>query len=167
MRKALVFTAFFLFCVSLSAQPYKPLEPVEIEENYVTQVRVKRCTYMSGEVYYKASHYMVQRYMTADLDVPANCSMTIPLPPNITEGILAKLSVGGIDYYLDITYIADERLWIDLQEDHIRHIAVSGLQSITFLDYGSVVNVIEYHISEQELWRRTAEQLGKAAFIIL
>ena len=105
--------------------------------------------------------------MTADLDVPANCSMIMPLVSNITEGMLAKLSVGGIDYYLTVDYISDDRFFIDLMQDHIRHIAVSGLQSITFLDYGSVVNVIEFHISEQELWRRTAEQLGKAAFIIL
>lgn len=167
MKRALVFAAFILFCTSLSAQPYKPLKPVEIEENYVTKVKVTRCTSLSGEVYYMASHYMVQRYMTADLDVPANCSMIMPLVSNITEGMLAKLSVGGIDYYLTVDYISDDRFFIDLMQDHIRHIAVSGLQSITFLDYGSVVNVIEFHISEQELWRRTAEQLGKAAFIIL
>ena len=153
-------------CCTSHAQKYKPLETVEVPSNYYTEIRINQMSYMTGETYYMVSHRLGTRYMTADFAVPANCSMTMQLLPGITQGMDAVLSVGGVNYYLSVTFVIDETFYIDLMEDHIRHIAVSGLQSITFLDYGSTVNVIEFHVSEQELWRRTAEELGKAAYII-
>lgn len=179
MRRLLTIAAL-LMCISASAQTYKspnykPLEPVDVPVTYSTAIHVKRNTYMSGESYYWACHYLGARSMTVDLAVPANCDISISQkwPSNIAVRNTAKLSIGGSEYFLNVSFIGNENdlgeqsLYIDLQEDHVRHIAVSGLQSISFMDWGEVLYEITYNPVEQELWRRTAEEVGKAAYIIM
>lgn len=167
MKRLFFIMSLALLGVSATAQNYIPLGKVSVPETHTTKVHVNKCSYMNGETYYKASHHMGRKYMTADLQVPANCDMAIPLLPNITQGMTAKLSVGGVDYYLTISFVIDESFYIDLLEDHIRHIAVSGLQSITFMNSGTIVQELNFPLHEQEIWRRTAEELGKAAYIII
>lgn len=173
--KRLLTIAALLVCISASAQNYKPLEPVDVNTTHSTTIHIKRNTSLLGNVYYWACHYIGARSMTADLAVPANCDLAISekWPSNIAVGNTAKLSVGGVDYYLEVAYLGTENNWgekalyIDLKEDHVRHIAVSGLQSITFLDWGEFLHEITFSPIEQELWRRTAEEVGKAALIII
>lgn len=176
--KRLLTLAALLLCMSATAQTYKsknyvPLEPVDVPDIYSTTIHVKRNTRLSGDVYYWAAHYLGARSMSVDLSVPANCDIAISeeWPSNIAVRNTAKLSVGGVAYFLEVSYLESDNnkermLFIDLLEDHVRHISISGLQSITFLDWGEVLYEVTYNPVEQELWRRTAEEVGKAAYII-
>lgn len=172
--KRLLTIAALLVCISANAQKYKPLAPVEVHDTYSTKIYLDRNVAILGDVYYSAYHLIGARRMTVDLCVPANCDLAIAekWPSNIVVGNTAKISVGGVDYYLEVTYLGNDNhgeklLYIDLKEDHVRHIAVSGLQSITFLDWGELLYEITFSPIEQELWRRTAEEVGKAAYIIM
>lgn len=171
MRNLLTIAACLLCCISAHAQTYKPLEPVEVPDTYSTIVNVERNEMLSGEKYYSASHLLGIRRMTADLDVPANCDLALDIDADIKVGMTAVLSVGGENYYLSVSFVSarsneKNSIHIDLLEDHLKHIAVSGLQSITFRNNGDVVHDKQFNAIEQELWRRTAEELGRAAYII-
>ena len=170
MKKILILL-LALMPVIATAQQYKPLEPVEVPETYSTKIRVSQNELLSGEKYYSASHFLGQRGMTADFDVPADCDLTLVIEAEIKVGMTAVLSVGGRKYYPSVSYVAETsfegfNVYINLHQEHLKHIAVSGLQSITFRNNGDLVHEEQFNAIEQELWRRTADELGRAAFII-
>lgn len=171
MRNLLTIAACLMCWMSAQAQTYKPLEPVEVPDTYSTTIRVSQNELLSGEKYYSASHFLGQRRMTADLDVPADCDLALDIDADMKVGMTAVLSVGGKNYYLSVSYVAEssyggQNVYVNLHQDHLKHIAVSGLQSITFRKNGDIVHEEQFNAIEQELWRRTAEELGKAAYII-
>ena len=150
-----------------TAQNYKPLEKVEVPDQWANKINIsKQESFFSG-TYYMASHHIGQRYMTANLKTPAYCTLAVLREDSpVTQGMTACFSVGGTKYYLKVALVSDKSICFDLQEDHIRHIAVSGIQSISYMKNGEAIQYDEYNPIEQELWRRTAEELGKAAYII-
>lgn len=168
MRRLLTIAACLMCLVSAQAQSYKPLEKVEVPDEWANKVYIsKQESFFSG-TYYIASHHIGQRQMTANLKTPAYCTLALREGEcrSITQGMAACFSVGGTKYYLKVALVSDKSICFDLQEDHIRHIAVSGIQSITYMNKGETIHAEEYNLIEQELWRRTAEELGKAAYII-
>ena len=178
--KRLLTIAALLVCLSANAQTYKspsykPLEPVDVPVTSATAIEIYDFPGYDGTKMYFADHDHSSKSMMVDLSVPANCNLSFWEKglENIAVGNTAKLSIGGVQYYLKVSFISDEKVSdetqyiIDLKEDHVRHIAVSGLQSITFMDWGEVLYEITYNPVEQELWRRTAEEVGKAAYIIM
>lgn len=166
MRKILILL-LALMPVMTTAQNYKPLEKVEVPDQWANKINIsKQESFFSG-TYYIASHHIGQRYMTANLKTPAYCTLAVLREDSpVTQGTTACFSVGGTKYYLKVALVSDKSICFDLQEDHIRHIAVSGIQSISYMKNGEAIQYDEYNPIEQELWRRTAEELGKAAYII-
>ena len=167
MKRLLTIAACLTCLVSAQAQSYKPLEKVEVPDEWANKVYIsKQESFFSG-TYYIASHHIGQRYMTANLKTPAYCTLAVLREDSpVTQSVTACFSVGGTRYYLKVALVSDKSICFDLQEDHIRHIAVSGIQSITYMNNGEPIHAEEYNLIEQELWRRTAEELGKAAYII-
>ena len=167
MKRLLTIAACLMCLVSAQAQSYKPLEKVEVPDEWANKVYIsKQESFFSG-TYYMASHHIGQRYMTANLKTPAYCTLAVLREDSpVTQGVTACFSVGGTKYYLKVALVSDKSICFDLLEDHIRHIAVSGIQSITYKNNGETIHAEEYNLIEQELWRRTAEELGRAAYII-
>lgn len=167
MRRLLTIAACLMCWMSAQAQSYKPLEKVEVPDEWANKVYIsKQESFFSG-TYYMASHHIGQRYMTANLKTPAYCTLAVLREDStVTQGVTACFSVGGTKYYLKVALVSDKSICFDLLEDHIRHIAVSGIQSILYMKNGEAIQYDEYNLIEQELWRRTAEELGKAAYII-
>ena len=166
MKRLLTIVACLMCWMSAHAQNYEPLEPVEVPDTYSTRITVEKKEMLSGKKYYMASHLLGERYMTADLAVPAKCDIAFKVEANIKEGMTAVLSVGGTNYYLRVSFAMGGNIYVDILQDQLKHIAVSGLQSITFRDNNGLVHEKQFNAIEQELWRRTAEELGKAAHII-
>lgn len=171
MKRLFTIAACLMCLVSAQAQNYKPLDPVEVPDTYSTRITVEKKEMLSGDKYYMSSHLLGQRRMTADLAVPANCDLSLIVDAEIKEGMTAIISVGGIHYYLSVSFVYKASFggidaYAGLHQDHLKHIAVSGLQSITFRDNNGLVHEEQFNAIEQELWRRTAEELGKAAYII-
>lgn len=165
MRRLLTIAACLMCWISAHAQTYKPLGKVKVPQGEQVQI-IKPRTLNANQDYYMAAHKDGKNVMTADLSVPAECKIILDYDSRIDSDCnTARLQVGGVNYYVKIVFVFTGRV-IYIQQDHLKHIAVSGLQSITYMKDGEVRYTEQFDIVGQELWRRTAEELGKAAYII-
>lgn len=150
------------------AQNYKPLPPVDVPDFPTNNININEREGLTGQTLYTASHFLAKRAFNLTLEYPPTIDMSLHIDTQINKDCLAKLYIGGANYLLWHIYIFESELfndytiYIDIQKDHLKHIAVSGLQGITFLLNGDVVHTEEYNDIEQELWRRTAEELIRA-----
>lgn len=166
MKKFALLFALLISC-GMAAQNYKPLEPVEVPDYPTNIIRVSKNNYMSGDVYYTASHMLTMRSISADIS-PVNFDIHVKADNAVD---LAKhqavLKVGGVEYtkYVDFVSEINNGVYINILGDHVKHIAVSGLQEIVFKKQGQVTHTITFNAIEQELWRRTADELIKAVAI--
>ncbi|MBO7323461.1 MAG: hypothetical protein J6U51_07760 [Bacteroidales bacterium] len=148
-----------------TAQNYKPLIPVDVPNQLGNIIKVQELTRtLSGATYYFSSHRVGTRGMTAEMGVPFVYDMNTQIKANgIEQGVTAKMFVGGEEYSMTVYWVSDKGdVYWDIMGTHIKHIAVSGIQKIVFHKYGNVFATQEYDAVEQELWRRTAEELIKA-----
>ena len=150
------------------AQNYKPLEPVDVPDFPTNNIDILEREFLTGGTYYTASHCLATRSINLTLEYPPEIDIAIHLDSAPEQKFLAKLHIGGVNYLMwnvmvfDDEYNGGKRVYIDIQKDHLKHIAVSGLQGITFMYNGEVLQEITYNDIEQELWRRTAEELIRA-----
>ena len=154
--------ALFALCYTLAhSQNYKPLEQVDVPDFPSNEIRTQESKRAWGGTYYTASHMLGLRRIEAELGVPPVFDMWLDNKGNLTQECTAKMSIGGEDYFLYVDFISTDgkSISINLKGQHIKHIAVSGLQSITFLKNGDFIHLQEFNPIEQELWRRTAEGL--------
>lgn len=164
MKRYFLIAFFALFCLSAEAQNYKPLEAVDVPDYPTNEIRIQENKRPWGGTYYTASHMLHARRIEAELGVPPVFDMWLDNKSNLTGSCTAKMSIGGEDYFLYVDYISTDgkSISINLKGAHIKHIAVSGLQSITYLKNGDFISIHEFNPIEQELWRRTAEGLADA-----
>lgn len=163
MKRILLIFALLAASLSAMAQNYKPLEPVELSDSFAHQIRVNKNSYMSGDIYYTASHYLTMRSISADIN-PVSFNLHIKEKDiSIPVRTMAVLAIGGESYTKMVDFVSenDNSIYIDIVGEHVKHIAVSGLQSITFKREGEVIATMNFSKVEQELWRRTAEELIK------
>ncbi|MBR6732165.1 MAG: hypothetical protein IKL91_05575 [Bacteroidales bacterium] len=144
------------------AQDFKPLEAVEVPDFPTNNITVDENEYMGGGTYYTAHHLLAQRSMNAYLGVPASFDISYKVK-NVTipERTTAKLLVGGEEYYMRVDFVYNGSVSIPINGQHIKHIAVSGLQGIVYIDNGDIIYKQDFNAIEQELWRRTADELIK------
>ena len=159
IMKRILILLLALIPVMASAQDFKPLPPIELNDSPANIVNVSERQYMSGGTYYLASHHFAQRGMTASLGVPASFDLFLQPETMVREGTTAKLHIGGDIYYKSVDFVSDKSIYIDIMGLHLQHIAVSGLQAITFLYNGDLIYTLDFGEAEQELWRMTAEAL--------
>lgn len=157
--KRIIILLLALIPVMAWAQNFKPLESVEVPDFPTNNIIVDEKEYMDGSTYYSASHMFARRGMTASLGVPAFFDIYME-KLSIPEHTTAKASIGGEEYFLSASIVNDYAIYIGIKGLHIKHIAVSGLQSIVFISNGDIVHTEEFGKVEQELWRRTAEELA-------
>ena len=161
---------FFILLLALlpimaTAQGYIPLESVEVPNqlgNIVKVLELQRT--LSGATYYSSTYRVGTRGMTAELGVPFVYDMhTQVKADNLEQEITAKMFIGGKEYSMVVYWVSNQGdVYWDIVGEHIKHIAVSGVQKILFHKYGKILATQEYDAVEQELWRRTAEELIKA-----
>ena len=165
MRRLLTIAACLMCWMSAQAQNYKPLEKVKVPADAVQIVKPR--TLNPRQNYYMAAHNNGENVMTADFSVPAECQIIFGYNSAIdSDCTIACLQVGGVKYYPQVIFTGPVGRVILISQDHLKHIAVSGLQSITYMKEGEAMYTDNYDLVGQELWRRTAEELGKAAYII-
>jgi hypothetical protein len=174
MKKIAMLAVLLAVSFVMKAQGYKPLEKVEIGDYPTTQVRFEEREYLYGGTYYVAYHMLGMRTLKAELGVPPLLELTYTEDYDIKVGMTGVFSIGGEDYYLPVSFVGEGTLnkhiiYFDLLKEHIRHISVSGIQKIKYLHNGKNIHNVEFNLIEQELWRRTAEELikGVAKFNIL
>lgn len=167
MKKIAMLAVLLAFSFVMKAQDYKPLEKVEVPDFPANEVRFEQKEHLWGGTYYRAYHMLVSRYITAELGVPPIFELSYHEGYNIKEGMIGVFSIGGVNYNIPVSFVSDEgginryRLFFEIKADHIKHIAVSGLQKIEYLQGGKNIHNKEFNMIEQELWRRTAEELIK------
>ena len=150
------------------AQNYKPLPPVDVPDVITNIVHISDHVDQSGKTTYVGSHCLVKRSICLTLEYPPEIYIALLLDSAPSGRTLAKLHIGGDGLLMWNVAIFDDfahegkRVLIDIQKDHLKHIAVSGLQGITFMYNGEVLQEVTYNDIEQELWRRTAEELIRA-----
>ena len=144
------------------SQNYKPLDPVELPDNPSTIIRVEENDGIL-ETYYTASHMLASRGMHAWLGVPPSFDIYMKPPYGVEfpKTANARMIIGGEEYWKAAELMTGGHIYIDLLGAHVKHIAVSGIQSIEFISNGDVIAKMEFNLIEQELWRKTAEQLCK------
>jgi hypothetical protein len=98
--------------------------------------------------------------MNAIMGVPFIYELFLHLGENkIQENVIARFYVGGEEYSFKPVISSYNILYVELQATHLKHFAVSGIQKIFIHDCGKEILTLEYNLIEQELWRRTAEEL--------
>lgn len=149
-----------LICVAAFSQDYKPLEPVEVGDYPTTRVRFDCHQYATGHPYYTASHSIHTRGISADT-INDDYSIFLRVDQDIEQYTIAKINVGGRTYTMRVDFVANEQIYFNIQKEHIKHIAISGIQSIRYLDKRTYETIYtqEFNLIEQELWRRTADKL--------
>lgn len=139
-------------------QNYKPLKQVDVPNTPATVVRVEETSYR-----YTSSHIFGHRSINAYMGVPFEYDIQINIKDVIIpKDITANFHIGGQVYNLTVFFSELNYVSMSLLGDHIKHIAVSGIQKIVFHKYGDVIHTQEFNAVEQELWRRTAEELISA-----
>lgn len=150
------------------AQDYKPLPPVDVPDFPTNNIEISEREFITGGTYYSASHCLATRSINLTLEYPPQIDIAFHLDNAPEQKCLAKLHIGGVNYLMwDISILNDEynggkRVYIDIQKDHLKHIAVSGFQGVTFMYNGEALHEVKHNDIEQELWRRTAEELIRA-----
>ena len=161
--KRLLILLLALMPIMSWAQKYKPLGPVEVPDNYATNIKIREYEHLFGSTCYEASHSLASRGMNAIMGVPFTYELFIHLGENkIQENVIAKFYVGGEEYSFKPIISSYNILYIELQGSHLKHFAVSGIQKVFIHNYGKEVLTLDYNLIEQELWRRTAEELINA-----
>lgn len=156
----------------MKAQDYKPLEKVEVPDYPANEVRFEQKEHLWGGIYFQAYHKLLSRYIQIQLEVPPIIELCYYENIEIKEGMTGVFSIGGENYYIPVFFVTDMsdygstrydkyNVTFEMKADHIKHIAVSGLQKIEYLQNGKNVHNKEFNLKEQELWRRTAEKLIK------
>lgn len=160
MKKLLI---IFLALIPVAAfgQDFKPLAPVDVPDFPGNVIQVTEREHLHGGTYYTAFHALGYRSISASLGVPAAFDIICRLPDaSIPAHATVKLLIGGEEYTKQADYY-EESAYISINGIHVKHIAVSGLQGLTFLDNGDIIHKQDFNAIEQELWRRTAEELIK------
>ena len=159
--KRIIILLLALMPVITWAQDFKPLEAVEVPDFPTNNITVTEKEGIAG-TYYTAYHLMAQRQMNAYLGVPASFDISYKVK-NVTipERTTAKLLVGGEEYYMRVDFVYNGNISIPVNGQHIKHIAVSGLQGIVYIANGDILYKQDFNAIEQELWRRTADELAK------
>jgi hypothetical protein len=158
--KRILILLLALMPAMVGAQDFKPLESVEVPDFPTNEIRITESEYLGGGTYYTASYMLARRGMTASLGVPALFDIYMERL-DIPEQTTAKVSIGGEEYFLSASLINNNSVYIDIKGLHVKHIAVSGVQSMVFLNNGDIVHTQDFNDIEQELWRRTADELAK------
>lgn len=166
MKKIAVFA--FLLCLSLGmmAQDYKPLGKVEVPDYPSTEVRFQQRKSILGWITCEASYMLASRTISVQYDSPIIYELAYWAESPVKTGTAAVLSIGGKEYKMPVSFVSnlgekESRIFFDITPAHIKHLAVSGLQSIEYFDNGKSIYKSEFNMIEQELWRRTAETLSK------
>jgi hypothetical protein len=178
MKKIAMLAVLLAVSFVMKAQDYKPLEKVEVSDYPTNKVVFEQKEHLWGGTYFQAYHRLATRYITAELGVPPIFELIYTEKEEIKEGMIGVFSVGGVKYHIPVFFVSDMgkygslekyHVTFEIKADHIKHIAVSGLQKIEYLQGGKNVHNAEFNLKEQELWRRTAEELikGVAKFNIL
>lgn len=175
MKKIAMLAVLLAVSFVIKAQDYKPLEKVEIGDYPANKVSFEQKEFLWGGIYFQAEHMFVSRTITVSPDVPPVYELTYKDEYGVKEDMIGVFSIGGEKYYIPVFFVSSEggidkyRISFDIKADHIKHIAVSGLQKIEYLQNGKNVHNKEFNLKEQELWRRTAEKLikGVAKYNIL
>ena len=159
MKRIALFALFLLITAGLQGQEYKPLGKVDVPDYPATIIRVSERELIGGGTCYTSSHSLGTRTISAELGVPPLYDIGIKMDTDIPQGATAVVNIGGDRYYMNVSFVNDKHIYIDIVGDHIKHLAVSGMQSIDFLVKGQSVHKIEFGMVEQELWRRAAVAL--------
>jgi hypothetical protein len=139
------------------------LDPVEVPNNQATTINVEEKESLMGNTYYSATHSLASRGINATMGVPFTYELFLNLgDKKVPEQVSARFYVGGEQYSFRPIVTSYNILYVDLQGSHLKHFAVSGIQKIVFHKYGDVIHTQEFNAVEQELWRRTAEELISA-----
>lgn len=160
MKKGLISAALMLISAMSFAQNYKPLKQIEVPENLINAITVSEREYITGGTYYTSSFHLHQRGITAELGVPAKFDFfIIERNLKIPEKAKALVCIGDEIYYMNADFVIEDTIYIELAKDHVRHIAVSGMQYIEFKQNGELLHRLDFNEIEQELWRRAAVEL--------
>ena len=159
MKKVLISAALMLISALSFAQNYKPLKQIEVPENLVNRITIHENKPPVGHTYYTASFLLYTRGISAQLGVPAKFDFFIKDNEiKLPQKTQALVSIGGESYYMYADKI-DDMTFIDIVGDHVKHIAVSGMQYIEFKQNGELLHRLDFTEIEQELWRRAAIEL--------
>lgn len=140
------------------AQDFKPLESVKVPDVPTNAIRITEGSFPSPD--YSISHILGARGMNVYLGVPPQYELFLRVDGTaIQKGISARMYIGGEEYWLATSFVSGNSVYINIQGDHIKHIAVSGIQSIVFANNGDTIYSTSFNPIEQELWRRNAEEL--------
>lgn len=163
IMKRILILLLALIPIMVAGQNFKPLAPVEVPDFPTNNITVTENEFMGGGTYYTAYHLMAQRQMNAYLGVPAQFDITYKVQgATFPERTTVKLLIGGDEYIKQVNFVSSNgNVSIPINGHHVKHIAVSGLQGIIYLDNGDVIYQQEFNAIEQELWRRTADELAK------
>lgn len=163
MKRIILMAIASLLCVISAAQDYKPLDPVDLGDDPLRQTHFSKSEHSAGFPNFSVTHLLATRGINAQA---ADKTFDMFLERENTEigiGTFAKLKVGGVTYLLRVDYIGitGKQQYINLFERHIKHIAISGIQSICFVSNKTNKEIAtqEFNLIEQELWRRTAAEL--------
>lgn len=149
-----------------AAQEYKPLEAVEVPDTWGNIINVQESEGVFSK-HIRASHRFATRSIGVRLSAPPHYDLSLIIegsPVQVDD--YAKMEIGGSLYYLQVGYVNEGSTYIYMDAEHVKHIAVSGLQSITFLRNGDEVLSIAFNTIEQEMWRRTAEDLKRNVYLL-
>lgn len=162
MKRIVVILFLAIMPMMAGAQGFKSLESVEVPDFPANNITVTENDGITG-TYYTAYHLMAQRQMNAYLGVPALFDITYRVQEAvIPERTTVKFLIGGDEYIKHVDFVSsNSNVSIPINGHHIKHIAVSGLQSIIYLNNGDIIYKQDFNAIEQELWRRTAEELAK------
>lgn len=151
----------------MKAQDYKPLEKVDVPDFPSNEVIFKETMNIKGIVAYTASHCLTTRSISTEITIGKgsfnDLSFVINEAVNIPNESTALLMVGGKSYKNLVYHVSNNKTpYIELSAEQIKHISISGLQSTEFYYNNKAIYKRDFNKIEQELWRKTAQQIYKA-----
>lgn len=184
MKKILIALICTILCFSAHAQ-HVPLKHIEVPDFPTTQIRkdysnnfAKTINTYSAIFSFTWCFRHEVGYKEPDLDYNVwGLSLVLDQKQDLTLRIKAKaeqglgdllqgaaplyLTVGGKHYVINTWYYAtgNKRLMLDFEKNIVEHVSVSGLQGIYTETVSEENKIIVFNEVQQELWRRSAEEV--------
>ena len=165
--KRILILLLALMPVMMSGQGYKNLPKIEVPDTPATQINITEREFPVQT--YTASHMLASRGINARVDIPPTYDLFMKTTGGKTMmvGTKAVLLIGGEEYQLRVTHAIADRVTIDVQLSLLTHMSFSGLQGIRFENSaGKVTHEETFNDIQQELWRRTSEQIREIVMYI-
>lgn len=157
MKKFIILLLALIPIIS-GAQEFKPLKPLEVPDYPGNVISINESSFPPTT--YTASYAIMTRGISATLGVPGEFDIFFKVDDaDNYDGMTARLWIGGEQYYKQVFFTSAGKIYIDILGLHIKHMAVSGLQAVDFLNNGNLVLAHHFNEIEQELWRRAAGEL--------